>query len=115
MHEMSIAVELLRQLESIAAERDIEQIEEITVQTGLMRQVVPDALEVAFQALAAGTIADGAAIVVEAVDIEAKCCSCDLTFVASIDNFLCPTCGQANVDIIKGNEIILSSLTARQV
>ncbi|HHH75931.1 MAG TPA: hydrogenase maturation nickel metallochaperone HypA [Phycisphaerae bacterium] len=114
MHEMSIAVELLRQLEELADDRNLVKIEEVAVAAGKMRQVVPEALTVAFEAVAYGTVAEGAKLCIETVEIEANCRSCDLTFPASIDSYICPECNQADVDIIKGNEIILSSLTCRQ-
>ncbi len=43
MHEMSRAVELVRQLEALAADHRVERIEEVTVRTGVMLQVVPEA------------------------------------------------------------------------
>lgn len=114
MHEMSIAVALIRQLESLARERGLERIDEIALAVGSMRAIVPEALEMAFEVAAAGTCAAGAVLNVETVCVEARCRECGLRFEPGIDDFLCRGCNTADVEIIQGNDIVLTSLTGLQ-
>ena len=111
---MSIAVELMRQLEGIAAENKVDRIEEITVATGAMRQVVPEALDLAFAAVSEGTCAEGAALHLEVVAMVAKCRACGCRFEPDIDVFLCPQCHAADAEIVGGDDIILKSITCER-
>ena len=114
MHEMSIAVELMRQLETLAAENDVERIEEVAITVGAMRQIVPEMLGAAFEAIAVGTVAEGAVLKVQVAPALAKCRPCGREFEPTEDSFLCPQCGQADVRIVKGDDIVLSSVTCEQ-
>ena len=111
---MSIAIELMRQLESLAAENEVDRIEEITVAGGVMRQVVPEALEIAFAAISEGTCAEGATLHLEITPIAAECRACGCRFKPDIDAFLCPQCHAADAHIVEGDDIILKSITCEQ-
>ncbi len=114
MHEMSIAVALVEQLEVLAVENDASRIEEVAVRAGAMRGIVPEALDMAFEAAAEGTVADGAKIVLEVVPTVAKCRVCGVRFEPEINSFLCARCGEADVEIVEGNEILIISVVAQQ-
>ena len=114
MHEMSIAVELMRQLEGIAAENEVDRIEEITVTTGAMRQVVPEALALAFAAVSEGTCAQGATLYLEVAPMVAECRACSCRFEPELDVFLCPQCHAADANIVEGDDIILKSITCER-
>lgn len=110
MHEMSIATHLVECILAAAAENDVARIEEVEVEVGAMRLVVPEALEMAFEAARAGTIAAGAALKVVEVAPVARCRPCGRTFHPADGEFLCPDCGQADADIVEGNDIRLTSM-----
>ena len=111
MHEISIAVELLRQVEAVAAEHGAERVEALEVTAGALRAIVPEALDFAWQELAAGTVAEGSGIVVHIVPPRARCRGCGHEFGPEPDAYLCDQCGLADVDIIEGNDILLTSVT----
>lgn len=114
MHEMSIALALVEQLESLAAEHHAERITTVSVRAGVLRQIVPEALEVAFETAAEGTRAEGAALELEIAPVVARCRGCGHRFQPALDSFLCPRCGQADVAIAEGDDILLTSITAEQ-
>jgi len=113
MHEMSIAVELMDQLEAVAAANGLATIEEVTLSAGALRAIVPEALDMAFEAVAAGTCAAGARLVLEIVDPRGRCRACGREFGVEIASFICPDCNLANTELIAGNEIILASVTGQ--
>jgi hydrogenase nickel incorporation protein HypA/HybF len=115
MHEMSIAVELMNQLEPLAVEHRLERIESITVQAGVLRGIVPEALDLAFATLAEGTAAEGAQIDLRVTPARAKCRRCGEEFEPRVDEYLCPACGQADVELLAGNEVLLMSIEGKQV
>lgn len=110
MHEMSIAVELMGQLEALAAEHCLSRVNALTVRAGAMRGVVPEALDLAFAEVTHGTVAQGAKLTLEITPAKACCRVCGERFTPTVDSFLCPQCNQADVEIIEGNEILLLSL-----
>jgi hydrogenase nickel incorporation protein HypA/HybF len=114
MHEMSIAVELVRQLEALAAEHGVGRVEELTVVAGRLRAVVPEALELAFAAAAEGTAAEGATLHLEFEDPQAVCRHCGLRYEPQMDSFLCGGCGRADVELVAGNDIVLKSVVCQE-
>jgi hydrogenase nickel incorporation protein HypA/HybF len=114
MHEMSIAVDLLTAVLRAAEEHKVEHVEEIEVTVGAMCQVVGEALRMAFEVVAAGTPAEGAALKIVEEQITAECRQCGEVFQTSVLEFLCPSCGRADVRIAFGNDVVLRSMTCRQ-
>ena len=111
MHEMSIAVELLGQLQTVAAANGLETIETVALAAGALRAIVPEALDIAFECVAAGTCAEGARLSLEIVQPRGRCRECGREFGLEIDTFACPHCNRADVELIAGNDIILASVT----
>lgn len=113
MHEMAIATGLLRQVLAAAEAHDVERVEEVHVTCGVLRLVVPEALRAAFEVLSEGTAAAGAKLEVTAEPAKARCRKCGEFFEAGIRQFACPACGQADVDIVGGDDIVLTSIICR--
>jgi hydrogenase nickel incorporation protein HypA/HybF len=110
MHEMAIAEQLIETVLSTAFQNKARQVEEVDLEIGEMRLVVPSALELAFEVVTQGTIAEGAALNIVERPITMKCNNCEATFPAEIGNFVCPSCKKAEGRIIEGNEILITSI-----
>jgi len=118
MHEASIAVELVDQVVQTAQNHHAFKVEEVDVLVGVMREIVPEALELTFSATSAGTIAEGAKLRIMEERIIAVCRVCDCLFAPEHLLFMCPRCRQADARIVAGNDILLKSLkcqTAEEV
>jgi len=115
MHEMSIALALVEQLQRIAAEQRAVRIVEVEVRCGVLRQVVPEALQLAFSAASADTPAAGAVLRISEEDLVAKCRPCGTQFAARMDDYRCPTCRQADVELVGGQDIVLKSVVCDTV
>lgn len=113
MHEMPIAAAIVEQALEAVAPHGATRIEVIEVEIGRMRQIVPEALQLAFSAVSAGTLAEEARLDLTEVEMEAVCRCCGHTFRPEIDLYICPGCEQADVRIVAGNDMILKSITAR--
>lgn len=111
MHEMTIATALVDQLVSIAHAHRATRITAVEVHCGVLRQVVPEALELAFLAASEGTPAAGAVLTIVEQPIVARCRACRQSFQAAIDNYLCPSCCTADVDVLQGQDVVLQSVT----
>ncbi len=89
-------------------------VETVEVAIGEMELVVPDALVMAWQAASEGTLAEGAELTMVNVPARATCRQCGESFAPAVDDFLCPACGQADVEIVAGNEILLMAVTCNE-
>ena len=114
VHEMAIATGLLRQVLAAAEAHDVECVEEVHVTCGVLRLVVPEALRAAFEVLSEGTVAAGARLEVTVEPAKARCRRCGEVFGVGVSRFTCPGCGQADVDIVDGDDIVLTSIVCRE-
>ena len=113
MHELSIATQILETVLAAAAEHGAVRVEEVELEVGAMRLVVPEALDGAFEIAAEGTVAEGARLKQTEIPPRATCRHCGRAFEPKLDDFLCPACGQAEVEIVGGNDIILKSVVCQ--
>lgn len=110
MHEFSLAQEMLSMLEQIALEHRLKKITKITLQLGILSNVVPEALEFAFASLAKDTICEGAELVWEKVPVLARCQSCGEEYAAASAPFACPRCQNAQARILDGTHVTVANL-----
>ena len=80
------------------------------MKVGYLRQVVPSSLTFGFELLAEGTPVEGAELEIEQIPAEGRCHECGLE--AQLDGFplSCPGCGGFQLEILKGEELIVESL-----
>jgi len=110
MHELSIAVEILGPVLACAEEHGAEKVTALTVRAGALQHIVPESLQLAFRAAADGTCAEGAELTIEHVDVTARCRRCEQEFEVEDFLFACPECGVADVEMITGAELTLTSV-----
>ena len=90
MHELAIAECVLAIVERHAAGRRVVEVE---VRVGHLRQVVPAALEFAFELAGRGTVAEGATLVLEQVAAAGRCRACGERTTFAAFPFVCEACG----------------------
>jgi hydrogenase nickel incorporation protein HypA/HybF len=82
----------------------------LKLKVGAFRMVVPELLRSAFEVMRAGTVADGAALEIQAVPLIARCPRCVREIAVSDYVFFCPTCGSPLNEILSGKECDLVEL-----
>lgn len=116
MHEMSIALSLWEIALEEAARAGCARIIAVTVQYGQISGIMPDALQMAFQAITRGSIHAGARLELEMVPLRLKCAFCGHLFGGSeeADIFAsCPHCGEVFCHIVEcGKELALTRIEA---
>jgi hydrogenase nickel incorporation protein HypA/HybF len=111
MHEMSIAASMLDVVLQAAEQAGATRVEAVEVEVGALKLVVPEVLQVAWEAVRADTLADGAVLRIEEIPARAECRQCGRQFEPDIAySFLCPGCNRADVRIVRGNDIVLRSV-----
>ena len=114
MHEFSLAEPLLRAALEIAEKQGDLTVEQVHAQIGRLRQVAPDALTFAFDALAKGTLADGATLAWNEIPPRVRCAMCAAVFEPEDDRiWLCPSCGAAGGELLAGNELVVERVILR--
>ncbi len=68
MHELSLCVSLVEQIEAVATREQATCVTRVELVVGDRSGVEPEALEFAFPMAAEGTVAQGAELVIEAVE-----------------------------------------------
>src|SRR5947208_16263808 len=102
MHELSVASAVLGIVERHADGRRVARVE---LKVGHLRQVVPSALELAFELVAHGTLAEGAELEIEKVPVRVACRSCVAESRADEFPLACASCGSLDVDVVAGDEL----------
>ena len=110
MHELSIAASISDIAVRHAGGRRVSRIE---VRVGHLRQVVPSALEFAFELVTQGTPLEGAELVLEEVAVTVRCRTCGAESRLAGFPLVCP-CGSAAVAIVAGEELTVESLDVEE-
>ena len=107
MHELSIAEAVVGIASRHAAGRKVSKVE---LKIGHLRQVVPSALQFAFELLTDGTPLEGAELVIEDVPARGRCRDCGAWTEMRAFPFQCGSCGGLNLEIEAGEELLVDSL-----
>ena len=114
MHELSVCLSLMQQIEGIARERDAEKVVKITLNIGPLSGVEPDLLQHAYPVAAAGTVAEDAELIMETSDIVVRCSQCDAETTVTPNKLLCGSCGDFRTRVVSGDELMLMSVELDQ-
>ncbi len=106
MHELSIAESVL----DIIKKQVKDRVTAVRLRIGELSGVVPEALEFSFQSASIGTIAEGAALVIERVPVTARCGDCAEVFNVEDYCFACAKCGGGNFKLITGRELQIEEI-----
>ena len=114
MHEASLVRTLLRKVTDLLAEHQGDSVETIIVELGPLSGVEPLLVQSAFDQLVSQSPLAGAQLMINEIPLEAKCRECQALFEVESFRFLCPTCGATNVQVVRGDEFRLLSITIQQ-
>ena len=107
MHELSIAESVVQIASRHARGRPVAVVE---LKVGHLRQVVPSALEFAFELVAQGTELEGAELRLLEVAAAGRCRTCASETTLPDFPLTCRTCGSLDVEVTAGEELSVDSL-----
>jgi hydrogenase nickel incorporation protein HypA/HybF len=110
MHEFGLMQSVLENVETSAREAGAEKVTEIRLVIGDMREVVSEAMEFAFDALAPGTLSEGAQLVITRVEPRSRCTQCGCMFEHDRFHWGCPACDSLSTELLAGRELHIDSI-----
>jgi hydrogenase nickel incorporation protein HypA/HybF len=102
MHELAVADAILAVARAHAGDRRLVAVE---VEVGHLRQVVPSALEFAFELLAPGV-----ALELAEVPAAGRCRDCGAESELTVFPLTCGACNGTNVEIVRGEELLVQAV-----
>jgi hydrogenase nickel incorporation protein HypA/HybF len=115
MHELSICIALMRQVQRIARERDAGRVDRIVVQIGPLSGVEARLLKHAWPLASTGTVAEKAELVIESMPVKVRCTRCDSVSEVAPNRLLCSACGDFRTRLVSGDEMLLATLELSQL
>jgi len=108
VHEFGLAEGVLDTVRRRAAGRAVRRVR---LRAGVRHAIVEASMAHAFELVAAGTEAEGAALELVTVPARLTCRSCGWSGDTVDVLARCPGCGGESVDVTGGDELVLESLT----
>jgi hydrogenase nickel incorporation protein HypA/HybF len=102
MHELSIAESVVEIADRHARGRSVAKVE---LKVGHLRQVVPSALEFAFELVSEGTAVEGAEVEMHEVPAAGTCRTCGSHTALPVFPLSCEHCGGFEVEVTQGEEL----------
>jgi len=110
MHELAVCQGLLRQLEQLAEQHGASGVARIVLSIGPLSGVEPALLRQAFSIARQGTVARDASLEIETSSVVVECRSCGSSSEAASNRLLCGACGDWQVTVRKGSEMLLQQV-----
>jgi len=108
VHELSICGAIAGIVTERAGDR---RVATINVRVGQLRQIVPDTLTYCWSLVTADTALGGSRIAVESIPAKIACRSCGTSMeVGDLPVFICGHCQGVDVEVVAGEEFLITSL-----
>lgn len=116
MHELSLMASVMDIAQEELTRHGARRLTLLRIRHGVLDQVQPDAMRMAFEAMTAGTPHEGAKLELVEEPLRLSCCMCGHQFSPENRNALyepCPACGESvPFSVIGGEGIFLDHLEA---
>ena len=106
MHELGITRNIVAIVGDAANGRRVRRV---NIEVGVLSGVMPDAIAFCFEAVALGTLLEGAALEIREIEGRARCESCGVEF-ATETLFTACSCGSRRLTRLQGEELSIKSM-----
>ncbi len=110
MHELSICQALINQVEAIASEQAAQSVAVIRLGIGPLSGVETQLLQQAYPIASAGSVAEGAELVIDNLPLQVSCEHCGRTTEVLPNRLVCAACGDWHTRLVSGDELLLTSI-----
>lgn len=110
MHEYAVTKGLLNIVLEEARKAGAEKVVEIRLVIGDLSTVIDDSVQMYFDIMSQGTVAQGAKLIFKRIQSEFCCKSCGNKYNKPKTGFACPLCGGDGVPTGVGKEFYIESI-----
>jgi len=110
MHELSLATELIEQVEQAARTEGARRVVSVEVEIGALSGVEIEAFAFCFPLAAEGTVIEGARLEIEQIPVRVHCGACDAETAPVPPGLACGTCGSLAVELLSGKDFRLRAI-----
>ena len=114
MHELSVCLALIDQVERIARDRNSSAVSRIVIKLGPLSGVEAQLLRRSYPMAATGTVAEHAELKIDTSSVVVHCSQCGSESEVTANRLLCSSCGDYRTRIVSGDEMILQSVELQQ-
>ncbi len=113
MHELGILSEIVYQIENVAKENNVTQIDTLVLEVGDFSGVVASYLEECYPAVIEGTILENTKLQIERIKGRGHCNDCGADFDLVENMPCCPICESVNCEVTEGADFIIKEIVVR--
>ena len=110
MHEMGIAMEVVKIAAEEAAKAGAKRVKALKMRIGKWSGVETESLRFALETVTHDTIMEGCAVEIEPVEPAFACDDCGVPYEADDRFDPCPNCGGPGGEMIAGDEMMLTEI-----
>lgn len=108
MHELAVCYSLLDQLQTLARQHGARRVERVELRIGPLSGVEAPLLRNAWPLAAAGSVAEGAELVIEPSPVVVGCRDCGAETTVPTNRLVCGACGSNRTRLASGDEMLLA-------
>ncbi|MGI9547027.1 MAG: hydrogenase maturation nickel metallochaperone HypA [Flavobacteriaceae bacterium] len=110
MHEMSIALSIVKIAEAEAKKANVKSFAAIDMEIGTLAGIEFDALNFVWEVAVQKTVLEKAEKRIKKIPAKARCGGCDSVYALQFIHDNCPDCGSFLKTIVQGKELRVKSL-----
>lgn len=111
MHELGIVMNVIKQVEQVAAENGVKQVYKLSMEVGEVSSVVPELFKDCFEwAKKKTTYLKETELELVILEGISYCRDCKSTYSTTAYAKKCPNCGSGNTYLVTGNEINIKQI-----
>ncbi len=111
MHEIGVLIEVIKSVEKIAKENEVEKIESLVLQIGELSSMIPKYMKTLYPMATEGTILEGSNLEIEIIPANGLCKDCKKVYNLMDSNGKCPRCGNKNFELLSGKEFFIKEIS----
>ena len=113
MHELGIVFHIIRSVEQVAADNELEKVNAVVLELGEVSGVIPDYLTDCWRwAAAKSELVSGSELKIETLPAITHCDNCGKDYPTAAHGKTCPRCQSGNTWLLTGNEVNIKEIEA---
>ncbi|MBR0353044.1 MAG: hydrogenase maturation nickel metallochaperone HypA [Oscillospiraceae bacterium] len=112
MHELGLCDALLKKVDSLVKENELEGVNSVTIEVGTLSGVIPRFMLDCWDAVIDGTAYSETKLIVNSIPGTARCADCGAEFTVDMENMKCPDCDGEHLIPTGGNGMTITEIEA---